>query len=136
VFQKHKRVGLTPNKPFTELRDRLVFQKHKVGHVPCIATAFFFGAPGLLIGLLLGAALRRAGPIGVALGVVLAAYLALAWFTAPETHEGCGNECYEWHGRYGEWGLVAIFVVANTTGLLLGAAAGAAIRAGRSGRRA
>ncbi len=67
-----------------------------------MGVALLFVGTGLVIGLLLGAVLREWRRIVVAAAVVLVAYLAFVWFTAPSTHQGCGNECYEWNGRYGE----------------------------------
>ena len=101
-----------------------------------MGVALLFGGPGLLIGLLLGAVLRRWRWIAVAAGLVLAGYLAFLWFSAPSTHQGCGSDCYEWNGRYGEWNLLAYFVAVNVVGLVAGAALGSMLRRARSRRPA
>ena len=106
-----------------------MFQKHKLGDGRGVGVALLFGGPGLVLGSLLGAVLREWRRIVVAAAVAIAAYLAFFWFTAPSTHRGCGSDCYEWNGRYGEWNLLGFFVVVNALGLVLGAALGYALRA-------
>ena len=93
-----------------------------------MTTVLFLGGVGVVLGAIVGLVLRRPLRAVVGCTAVAGAYLVLVWTTASTDGTAC-HDCWEWHGRWAEWNLVALFAGANAvtlfaTALVVGWAVG------------